>query len=177
MPKSKYETHVLPFLDKIEKMARKGATAKEIAKKLNVAYSSFKKYMDLGRKGDQRYADLAALYAQACEEPDDNVEASLYKLSTGYTTEVIKHYKIKRIEYDPDTGKRIAEYEELVPAKDEVHVPANVMAQRFWLTNRRGDRWKNEPANASSAADDEGGVIVIPAVEEASGEGKSDGKA
>ena len=39
MAKSKFETHVLPNLERIEQWAREGATAKDIAKKLRIAYS------------------------------------------------------------------------------------------------------------------------------------------
>ena len=64
MAQSKYETHVLPNLDKIIKWAKAGATAKEIAGKLHVAYSTFKKYLDLGRKGDGRYTDLSDAFVR-----------------------------------------------------------------------------------------------------------------
>lgn len=37
MTKSKYETHVLPNLERIETWARDGATAKDIAAKLKIA--------------------------------------------------------------------------------------------------------------------------------------------
>ena len=55
MAKSKYETHVLPNLDKIIKWAKDGATAKEIAANLHIAYSTFRKYLDEGQEGDERY--------------------------------------------------------------------------------------------------------------------------
>lgn len=66
MAKSKYETHVLPNLDKIIKWAKDGATAKEIAANLHIAYSTFRKYLDEGQEGDERYAALSAAFAQAC---------------------------------------------------------------------------------------------------------------
>lgn len=52
MAKSKYETHVLPNLERIEKWAKEGATAKDIAAKLKIAYSTLRKYIDLGQDGD-----------------------------------------------------------------------------------------------------------------------------
>lgn len=162
--KSKYETHVLPHLDRIAKWAEAGATAKEVAKKLSIAYSSFRKYLDEGSKGNERYAALAAAFAQACEIPDDNVEAALYKKALGYNATVVKHYKVKKVEYDPDTGRRISETEELVAAYDEVHVPADTTAQMFWLANRRGDRWKYKPEPEKNDEDGNTGVVVLPEV-------------
>lgn len=41
---NKWETHIEPYLYEIEKMARKGASGKEIASKLGVGYSTFRKY-------------------------------------------------------------------------------------------------------------------------------------
>lgn len=161
MSKSKYETHVLPYLEKITEWAEAGATAKEIAEKLHIAYSTFRKYLDDGEKGNERYSALSAAFTQACEVPDDEVEASLYKLSTGYTVTLAKTFKVKRVEYDPDTGKRISEYEELVTGYDETHVPANAQAQMFWLTNRRPDRWKYKPGEKESGSGEKDGSGVV----------------
>lgn len=164
MAKSKYETHVLPNLDRIEAWAKDGATAKEIAEKLRISYSTFRKYLDDGEKGDERYAALSAAFAQACVVPDEEVEAALYKSCLGYNAQIIKHYKLKTVEYDPETGKRLRETEVLVEAKDEVHVAANTAAQMFWLTNRRPDRWKYKPEAADGDEDDSSGVVLLSPV-------------
>ena len=156
MAKSKYETHVLPNLDKIIKWAKDGATAKEIAANLHIAYSTFRKYLDEGQEGDERYAALSAAFAQACEVPDEQVENALFKSCLGYNAQIVKHYKLKTVEYDPETGKRIREVETLVEARDEVHVAANTAAQMFWLTNRKPETWKYKP-EAQDGDEDEGG--------------------
>lgn len=166
MAKSKYETHVLPNLERIEKWAKEGATAKDIAAKLKIAYSTLRKYIDLGKDGDGRYAALSAAFAQACEVPDEQVENALFKSCLGYNAQIVKHYKLKTVEYDPETGKRIREVETLVEARDEVHVPANTAAQMFWLANRRPDRWKYKPQETDYDKDSERGVIMIPGVSE-----------
>lgn len=41
---NKWESHIEPYLMEIEKMARKGASEKEIADNLGVSYSTFRKY-------------------------------------------------------------------------------------------------------------------------------------
>lgn len=164
MAKSKYETHVLPNLDKITEWAKAGVTAKDIAANLRLAYSTFRKYLDEGQEGDERYTALSAAYAQACEVPDQQVENALFKSCLGYNAPVVKHYKLKTVEYDPDTGKRLREVETLVEAHDEVHVPANTAAQMFWLTNRMSDRWKYKPQETDDSSGDERGVIMMPGV-------------
>ncbi len=145
MATSKFDTHVLPNLDKIVVWASKGATTKAIAKKLGIAYSTFRKYVDEGQNGNERYSALSAAFARAREVPDDDIEGSLHKRAMGYTAKVAKHYKIKDVIFDPDTGKKVREVEKLVECLDEVHVPADTNAIVFWLTNRRQDRWKRDP--------------------------------
>ena len=162
--KNKYETHMLPNLEKIETWAKSGATTKEIAQNLGIAYSTFRKYIDDGENGDERYSALSALYAQACEVPDKEVESSLYKLANGYTTQVQKTFKVKVVEYDKQTGKKVREFEELRTGIDEVHVPANVTAQMFWLANRVPSRWKYKPESEGKDDDENTGVVIIPEV-------------
>ncbi len=176
MAKSKYETHVLPNLEQITVWARAGATAKEIAGKLNIAYSTLRKYLDDGEKGDERYSALSAAYAQACVVADDEVEAALYRLATGYTVSLAKTFKVRRVEYDPKTGRKIGEHEELVTGYDETHVPANVQAQMFWLANKRGADWKYRPEGGDGKNDENSGVVLLPAVMDAPGEGEADGE-
>lgn len=55
---------MLPNLDKITDWAKAGATAKEIAGKLCIAYSTFSKYLDEGEKRDERYTVLSEAFAQ-----------------------------------------------------------------------------------------------------------------
>ena len=166
MAKSKYETHVLPNLDKIIKWAKDGATAKEIAANLHIAYSTFRKYLDEGQEGDERYAALSAAFAQACEVPDEQVENALFKSCLGYNAQIVKHYKLKTVEYDPETGKRIREVETLVEARDEVHVSANTAAQMFWLTNRKPETWKYKPEAQDGDEDEEVYETTCPNCEE-----------
>ena len=166
MPKSKYESHVAPYLDKIKLWAEKGATQDEIAKKLHIAVSTFKLYLSKGDKGEEPYSDLTDCFKRACEIPDDEVEASLYKLCNGYNAPVAKNFKVKEVIYDPDTGKKIKEVEKLVMGIDEVHVSANVTAQMFWLANRRPGKWQYKPEadKDKGKGDSEQGVIMIPEV-------------
>ena len=157
MAKSKYDSHVAPYLDKIALWAEKGATAKEIAKKLKVAYSTFRKYVDEGTKGDERYAALAATFTQACEVPDDEVENALYKRACGiYYDE--KYYETKWNDSKED-------WEEVCTKRVTKYIPPDPTSAMFWLTNRRGDKWKYKPNEAENPEkEDERGVIMLPEV-------------
>lgn len=96
------------------------------------------------------------------------VESAIYKRATGYKVSVKKTYKVKRVEYDPDTGKKTSEREELEIGVDEVHVPADVKAGAYWLTNRDPERWKEHPDGGETDGDEasDGGVIYLPEVKE-----------
>jgi hypothetical protein len=167
MAKSKYESHVAPFLDKITLWAEKGASQAEIAGKLNLAVSTFKLYLSKGEKGEKPYTDLSDCFRTACEVPDDNVETALYKSAIGYNAKVAKTFKVKEVIYDETTGKKLRETEKLVSAFDEVHVPANVTAQMFWLANRKPDRWRYKPEPVNDDEDGGTGVVELPPVMDA----------
>ena len=167
MAKSKYETHVLPNLDKITAWAKEGATAKEIAGKLKIAYSSLKKYLDLGRKGDGRYADLAASFAQACEIADDQVEAALFKRACGFEyTETKREQKLDRL------GNIV----ELVTTTNKV-IPPDPTSAMFWLTNRQPGKWSYKPQEEPEEDEDGSGVVVLAPVMENPGPPDQDGGA
>lgn len=166
MAKSKYESHVAPYLDKIALWAENGASQAEIANKLGMGVSTFKKYLALGEKGEQPYVDLVDRLTRANETPDDNVEACLYKSATGYNAVIQKTFKVKEVIYNEETGRKIRETEKLVTGHDEVHVPANVTAQMFWLTNRRGDKWRYKPEPVSDDGEGGTGIVELPAVME-----------
>ncbi len=120
-------------------------------------------------RGQHKPAADTAAQAMPPDPRDDGADAMVERAfldkCLGSVTSIAKNYKLKRVEYDPVTGKRVREYEELVCARDEVFVPSSTTAQMFWLTNRMGDRWQYRPRGGPSE-EDGGGIIVIPPVEE-----------
>ena len=122
--------------EKVRRWARAGWTDKEIAAQIGVSrktlYDWVKKYPAFGdaMKAGQGYSN-------------EEVKGSLYRKCLGYTVDVKKTFKVRKVEYDETTGKKIFEHEELVEGVDQVHVPADTAAIKFWLTNRQSDEWKN----------------------------------
>ena len=127
MRKNKYRTHVSPFLKEIGQMAANGATEAEIAKKLGVAYSTFKFY-----KG--QHPELADVLMTSKELADLNVEAALYKRARGYTTVEVTKERIK----NKESGK----YEMIETKTVEKEVPPDTTAIQFFLKNRKPDEWR-----------------------------------
>jgi len=78
--KSRYETHVEPNLEKIPQWRRNGLTEKQVAKKLGVAYSTLRKYID-------EHPALSAAIKKGKEDLVENLKDSLYKRALGYEYE------------------------------------------------------------------------------------------
>ena len=88
----KYESHVANRLEVIKGWCRDGLTEEEIAKRLGIAYSTFKKY-----KSD--YPALSAVLKEGKEVADYRVENALYnKAINGDTTAMIFWLKNRKPE-------------------------------------------------------------------------------
>ena len=83
----------------------------------------------------------------------------------GYKQSVKKTFKVKQVEYDPTTGKKTAEREELKTGIDEVPVPADVRAGIYWLSNRAPERW-GAHTSGSERVSEPGGVVILPELDE-----------
>lgn len=98
---------------------------------------------------------------------DQAVERALYECAVGTTRPLQKKYKLKRVEYSEATGKKVAEYEELVDATEEVWTPPSVSAMQFWLRSRMPEKWGGQ------AAAQEPWTIELPEID-ASGPGEAE---
>jgi len=134
--------------------ARNGLTMEQIAHNCDVAYSTFREWRD-------KFPALAAALKKSRDMVDIEVENALFRKTQGYTVQLMKAFKVKRTEYS-ESGRKIADVEEIVQAPDEMHVPADTTAQIFWLTNRKPDDWKRD-RGAQEKPDESGetGVIAL----------------
>ena len=92
---------------------------------------------------------------------DAAVEQALYQSAVGGVRPVSKLFKLKRVEYDDQTGKQVREYEEIVTGTEEVYDTPSTTAQQFWLKNRLPRQWGGgeDPAPDGLAI----GVVELPA--------------
>lgn len=150
---SKYDTNVLPYLEYIEAWCRDGVPEEQIAKKLNIAPSTFWKY-----KAEKR--ELSEVLARTKEYVD--------------LVQVVGAYKRRAVGYDYNETKVKYKYVkkrdgtiEKVPVGEEItrkHVPGDPRAMEFWLRTRQRELWGQ--AIETTADDVQNGVIEIPAVAE-----------
>lgn len=130
---SKYETHIKPNLFLIEHWVKDGLTDEQVAKKLNVAYSTFREYV-------KKYPELSVALKKSKEIVDYEVEESLYKKCIGSYAKETKAIKLKDVYYDEEGRKCVSERVEVVEV--DTFIPPDTMAIAIWLNNRRPDKWR-----------------------------------
>lgn len=126
--KGKYYTHVEPKLLLIEAWARDGLIDEDIAKKLGVAYSTFRDYRD-------KHQALSAALKRGKEVADVEVENALFKRAIGYQYDEVT----KETMEDPRTGITVMVETKRVTKE----VQPDVTAQIFWLKNRKPAEWRD----------------------------------
>lgn len=146
MAKSRYETHVAPYLDRIKLWVAKGATQVEVAEKLGISMTALKNW-----KGRHEAFKTALEAPQGAV--DDEVEAALYRRCTGYDYEEVTRWQ------SLGPGGQIIWLEK----RTTKHLPPDPSSIQFWLTNRRRE-WKRMPDAVPEEAVDERGVIMMPEV-------------
>jgi transposase-like protein len=115
------KTYRPEFADRIARLCKIGATESDIAHALGVSV------MTLWRWRAQ-YPEFSEAFKLAKEQMSDRIEASLAHRAVGYTF---------------DSEKIIVAKGEVVRVPIKEHVPPDVQAQQFWLTNRRRGEWRN----------------------------------
>lgn len=138
-------------------MACVGKDEREIAACMGIGVGTLARWK-------KRYPEIASALAYCKGGADFAVMEALHRKAVGYTTPVKKTYKLKRVEYDPDSGKKLSEYEELQTGIDEAHVPADTRAEIFWLQNRCSGEWGQDKQESDAES---GGVIELPPVMDA----------
>lgn len=155
-------------LEHIRRLSEAGLSDEEIGLSSSLGLSIF-------RRWKKKYPDFAAAIELGRSGADYAVVEALYKKAVGYNVSLSKTYKLKRVEYDAETGKKIREYEELATGVDENYVPGDLKAETFWLKNRQPERWSEKPVRAFSDGEGyEGGVIEIPEADSIDDESEGD---
>lgn len=120
--KTKYDTHVLPFLKRIPSWRKQGMTEEQVADKLDIAYSTLNLYKN-------KYSELSEALKKGKEELIEELEDSLYKKAMGYEYEEtetwleevdgVQKKRVKRIKKlaHPDTGALAFALKNLAPDK------------------------------------------------------------
>ncbi len=120
---TKYDAKTMPALAR--QWRSEGASMAQIAERFGVDESSLRRWR-------VRYAELsAALQEGSAEAANARVEAALLKRAEGFSYEEVTKVTIGK---EPVRKKVVTKY-----------VPPDINAQKFWLINRRKERWKTSP--------------------------------
>lgn len=132
-----YEELIEESLDKIECWVESGATDKEVAEKLGISYSTYRKY-----KGTN--VALKVRIATAKDKKNQEVEKALYKNALGYDyyEDVVSKLKVEELAED---GKTILTKEVIEINSIKKHSPPNLGAEKYWLNNKVKGHWKDDP--------------------------------
>lgn len=146
--KGKWDSHVLPRLEEVKAWAAEGLNERQIASKLDIAYSTLRQYKD-SRK------ELSDALQGGKEAPDIQVENAFLKRVIGYDAK--ESTEIWRPNEDG----------EMILAERRVsfrHIPGDVRGQMFWLANRNRSRWQYRPEGAEDMEEAAYGVVLLPQV-------------
>ena len=120
---------------RIEGWARDGLSLAQIAHNVGVADSTFRKWRD-------EHEAISAAIKRGNAPVDLEVENAMLKSALGHKETVRKAIKVKTEKQKVGEGKIVEEHIEYVD--EEVYIPPQVVAQIFWLKNRRPDKWKDK---------------------------------
>lgn len=123
VPLSAYQTPPTPVLDML--VAYEGSsTVEDICRYLQITAKTYYAWMERSEAFQK-----AVLYLRG--KADDAVVSSLHRRATGYDAVETKAVKVK----DADGNEEVEVVEVLK------HIPGDVQAQKFWLSNRQRDQW------------------------------------
>lgn len=131
-----YEELINNNLEQIESWVEGGDTDKDIAEKLGIGYSTYRKYK-------ANSVALKGAIATGKDKANQEVEKSLLKICKGYKYYEEVATKVKTETKKPD-GTVIVE-EDVKISNVKKYKGPELAAQKFWLVNRKNKSWKNDP--------------------------------
>lgn len=124
-------------LSLIASMVEGNATDKEIAAKIGVGYSTYKRYKATNN-------ELKAVIAEGKDKKNQSVEQALYNCCVGYTyyEEVISKVKTEVLAED---GQTVLTKEDVKISNVKKYKGPDLAAQKYWLNNKDKVHWKEDP--------------------------------
>lgn len=150
--RDKYHRLIAHKLKLVYAMKRRGLSDEQIATNFGVAYSTFKEYKS-------KYPELSAALGAGAHEAVLYVENALFEKSVGFERVLKKPIKVKEVIYN-ERGQRQKEIERIEYGEEEVFIPPETNAAKFFLLNRAPEFWveHREPARDETI----GGIVFIP---------------
>ena len=143
--KGKYAEWIAPDgLLRIEGWARDGLTEAQIAHNMGISVSSLADWKN-------KFPQLLDALKKGKAPIDIEVENALLKSALGHTKIIRKPIKVKTERQVVGEGRCVEEHIEY--AEEEIYTPPQVLAQIFWLKNRKPEKWReNQVIEADTSA-------------------------
>ncbi|EPY6492392.1 Xaa-His dipeptidase [Clostridium sporogenes] len=128
-------------LDIIETMVEQGKTDKQIAEKIGIGYSTYRRYKSSN-------SDLKEVISQGKDKKNQSVEQALFNNAIGYhyTEEVATKVKYETITEDGTVLSK----EDVKISKVRKYKHPDLLAQKYWLNNKDKLHWKDDPYKVSN---------------------------
>lgn len=150
---------------RIQGWARDGLTDTDICKNMRIGRTAL-------RDWKLKFPEIAEALRVGKDSADRVVENALYKSATGYTVKIKKPVKVKLIDYDPETGRKIRETEGWKTVEEEQYIAPQVTAQIFWLKNRKPEQWRDKQEVTDTTALEKLDAILAENIKNANREAK-----
>ncbi|MGL5149725.1 MAG: Xaa-His dipeptidase [Clostridium sp.] len=128
-------------LNIIKEMLEAGKADKDIAKRLDISYASYKNYKS-------KSVAVKAIYDEVKNTRNEEVENSLFKLCNGFTYHEEVATKVKE-EYEGSQGQTLIK-ESVKVTKVRKYSKPDLNAQKYWLNNKKKASWKEDPHKVSN---------------------------
>lgn len=142
MSVNKWTDYIKPRLDEIEMWAMEGVSQEEIAKRLDISYSKF-------RRQREEHRELKAALSMTKGKVDALVMKALRDRALGFKSQE-ELYEMVRDEVSQEFVERRTQ-------RKVRHIAGDVAAQKFWLEKRKPDGWG---PNADGGGDGDGRGVV-----------------
>lgn len=135
--KGKYEKWLTDEgLLRIKGWARDGLNDEQITGKLGISLSTFYDWQN-------KFPQFSEAIKEGKAPVDTEVENALLKSALGYYVTMKKPIKLKTKRQL--AGKGTIEEERIEYVDEQVYIPPQVVAQLFWLKNRKPAKWREKP--------------------------------
>lgn len=121
---------------RVKGWARDGLNDEQIAGKLGISLSTFYDWQN-------KFPQFSDAIKEGKAPVDTEVENALLKSALGYYVPVRKPIKLKTKRQL--AGKGTIEEERIEYVEEQVYIPPQVVAQFFWLKNRKPAQWREKP--------------------------------
>lgn len=141
-------------LNRVEGWARDGLTDEQICRNMRISKDTFYRWVN-------QFSEFSDAIKRGRAPVDFEVENALLKSALGHTITVKKPMKVKTEKQLAGKGKIVEEHVEIV--EEEVYIPPQVVAQIFWLKNRKPERWRDRPQEGAQIeeAQDDGFIAAL----------------